>query len=200
MGQIFRRVEPYLDNLETGNWVEIGTSANGIDSPTSALAQWSKSYGKHFTTVDVDSDKCAVVRDFNLDIEVVNSTGEDYLRQFPKHIGYISLLYLDGLDWNWHPMAEEGYTLDLKRDYRERFGMEMTNINSQQQHLNQAMLAMPCMAPTSIVVCDHTWFDEHWGHYSGKGGAVIPLLLNNGFRIVYQQPYPVYGVILGRGF
>jgi hypothetical protein len=75
----------------------------------------------------------------------------------------------------------------------------MTNLISQMVHLNQAILAMPLMAPCSLIVCDDTWYNEHWGHYSGKSGAAIPYLIGQGYRILETEEYPTYGTILGRG-
>jgi hypothetical protein len=58
---------------------------------------------------------------------------------------------------------------------------------------------MPSMAPQSIVVLDDTWYNRWWGHYSGKGGAVVPFLLNNGYEVLYTCEAPEYGTILARG-
>jgi hypothetical protein len=55
------------------------------------------------------------------------------------------------------------------------------------------------MAEQSLVVCDDTWYNPWWGHYSGKSGAVVPFLLANGFEVLYTEEQPVYGTVLGRG-
>jgi len=75
----------------------------------------------------------------------------------------------------------------------------MNNVNSQAVHLQQMIYALPAMGKQSIVVCDDTWYNKWWGHYSGKCGAVIPLLLNNGYQVLYTEENPEYGTILGRG-
>jgi hypothetical protein len=75
---------------------------------------------------------------------------------------------------------------------------EMTNVNSQRAHLRQAELALRALAPISLVVCDDTWYNKWWGHYSGKSGSVVPYLLNHGFEVLYTEEQPIYGTILGR--
>ncbi len=202
MGQVFRRAEQYLDQLDPeyiGQFVEIGTSRNGDDGSTRIIAEWAKRFGKGLWTVDMDPDNCEFVRNMNLPgVEVVNKTGEEFLREFPAHISYISFLYLDNFDWDWHPENTERFVYEQKIRYR-MLGHEMNNLNSQRAHLAQMMLALPAMAEKSIVVCDDTWYNKWWGHYSGKSGSVIPLLLNAGYTVLYTEEEPVYGTILGRG-
>ena len=202
MGQVFRRAEQYLDQLDpeyVGQFVEIGTSRNGDDGSTKTIAEWANRFGKQLWTVDMDIDNCNYVIELNIpNLEVVNQTGEEYLKHFPKHISYISFLYLDNFDWDWHPEKTEAFVLDQQARYRA-LGHEMNNVNSQRAHLQQMVYALPAMAEKSIVVCDDTWYNKWWGHYSGKCGAVIPLLLNNGYRVLYTEENPEYGTILGRG-
>jgi hypothetical protein len=52
------------------------------------------------------------------------------------------------------------------------------------------------MSEQSIVICDDTPLVEHSGTYTGKCGAVVPLLLASDYRIVYSGNN---GVILARG-
>ena len=80
----------------------------------------------------------------------------------------------------------------------DELGYTMTNLMSQMVHLNQAILAMPSMAERSLIICDDTWFNEHWGHYSGKSGAAVPYLIGQGYRVLESEEYPTYGTILGR--
>lgn len=202
MGQVFRRAEQYLDQLDPeyiGQFVEIGTSRNGDDGSTRTIAEWANRFGKCLWTVDVDINNCNHVIEQNIpNLEVVNQTGEEYLKHFPKHISYISFLYLDNFDWDWHPEKSEDFVLEQQKRYRE-LGLEMNNVNSQAAHLQQMVYALPAMAERSIVVCDDTWYNKWWGHYTGKSGAVVPLLLNAGYKVLYTEEEPVYGTILGRG-
>jgi hypothetical protein len=147
----------------------------------------------------MDPQNCQFVRDLNLEkVEIINSTGEEYLESFPAHTDYIGFLYLDNFDWDWHPDRTEDFVLDQQRRYAELNMPEMTNVNSQRAHLRQAELAIRALAPISLVVCDDTWYNKWWGHYSGKSGAVVPYLLNHGFEVIYTEEQPVYGTILGR--
>jgi hypothetical protein len=197
MGQVFKIAEQYLDQLSSGEFVEIGTSRNGDDGSTATLSKWTK--GEKLITVDVDPVNCEFVRNMNLsNVEVVNSTGEDYLRRRIYSMRPINFLYLDNFDWNWHPEKTEDFVRDQQERYTE-LGMSMTNVNSQSAHLTQMVLALPHMAERCLVVCDDTWYNKWWGHYSGKSGAVVPYLLANGFEVLYTEEEPIYGTILGRG-
>jgi hypothetical protein len=201
MGRVFLEAEPYLDQLKLGRWVEIGCGRAGDDGSTRQLAEWAQKYCRYerMTTVDMDPQNCEFVRALNLDnVEIVNSTGEEYLEAFPAHTDYIGFLYLDNFDWDWHPDKTEDFVLDQQHRYAELGMPEMNNVNSQRAHLRQAELAIRCLAPISLVVCDDTWYNKWWGHYSGKSGAVVPYLLNHGFEVIYTEEQPIYGTILGR--
>jgi hypothetical protein len=195
MGQIFRRAEQYLDRIDDGVFVEIGSSRNGDDGSTAVIASWAEQKNKKLITVDFDPKVSSALKQQCLpNVEIVNSIGEDYLRSFN---GTISFLYLDNFDWDWHPMNTEDFVIEQQVRYKE-LGRTMTNVTSQMAHLNQAILAMPRMSLRSLVVCDDTWYNEHWGHYSGKSGAAVPYLIGQGYRVLETEEYPTYGTILGR--
>jgi hypothetical protein len=197
MGQVFHIAEQYLDQLSSGEFVEIGTSRGGDDGSTATLAKWTR--GEKLITVDVDPVNCEFVRNMNLpNVEVVNARGEDYLYQRIYSMRPISFLYLDNFDWDWHPDNPEDFVRDQQERYTE-LGMVMNNVNSQSAHLKQMIYALPHMADRCLIVCDDTWYNKWWGHYSGKSGAVVPFLLANGFEVLYTEEEPVYGTILGRG-
>jgi len=199
MGRVFLEAERYLDQIDSGEFVEIGTSRNGDDGSTKILSQWAQHRNESLITIDVDPRNCDFVRAMNLPgVEILNSTGEDYLRQRIFGLRPIKFLYLDNFDWDWHPEKTEDFIREQQERYTE-LGMTMNNVNSQSAHLAQMILALPHMAPRCLVVCDDTWFNKWWGHYSGKSGAVVPFLLANGFEILYTEEQPVYGTILGRG-
>jgi hypothetical protein len=202
MGQVFRKAEKYLDQFDPeyiGQFVEIGTSRNGDDGSTRTIAEWAARFGKHLWTVDMDINNCNFVIEQDIpNLEVVNQTGESYLEHFPRHIAYISFLYLDNFDWDWHPDRTEAFVLEQQRRYAD-LGYRMNNVNSQKAHLRQAELALPAMGEQCLVVCDDTWYNKWWGHYSGKSGSVVPFLMNHGFEVLYTEEDPVYGTILGRG-
>jgi hypothetical protein len=199
MGQIFKAAEQYLDQLSYGQFVEIGTSRNGDDGSTKSLAEWAGRSNSDLITVDVDPINCDFVRAMNLSgVEIVNAKGEDYLNQRIFGMRPIKFLYLDNFDWDWHPDKPEDFIRDQQERYTE-LGLVMNNVNSQSTHLKQMILALPHMAERCLVVCDDTWYNKWWGHYSGKSGAVVPFLISNGFDVLYTEEQPVYGTILGRG-
>lgn len=202
MGQVFLKAEKYLDQFDPeyiGQFVEIGTSRNGDDGSTKTIAEWASRFDKGLWTVDIDPANCDFVRNMNLpSVEVVNQSGEQFLKEFPSHMAYISFLYLDNFDWDWRPDKQEEFIKKQQERYAV-LGFDMNNVNSQRAHLAQMVAALPAMAEQSIVVCDDTWFNPWFGHYTGKCGAVVPLLLENGFEVLYTEEEPGYGTILGRG-
>jgi hypothetical protein len=202
MGQIFQRAKQYVDQLDPGymgQFVEIGTSRNGDDGSTPTIAAWAAEHGKTLWTIDMDPVNCEFVRGLNIaNVEIVNDRGEEWLSRFPGHMTTISVLYLDNFDWDWHPEQTEAFVAEQQQRYLE-LGVEMTNVNSQVAHISQMVTAMPVMAKQSIVICDDTWYNKDWGHYSGKSGAVVPYLIGQGYCVAETEEYPVYGTILTRG-
>lgn len=200
MGRIFERAEQYLDQLVPyGEFVEIGTSRNGDDGSTKTIAGWAERIGTKLFTVDVDPVNCNLVSSWNLpNTTVINSTGEDYFYKRIYNMRPVTFLYLDNFDWDWHPDKTPDFILEQQVRYKT-LGLDMNNVNSQRAHLAQMILALPHMAERCLVVCDDTWFNKWWGHYSGKSGAVVPFLLDKGFEVLYTEEQPVYGTILGRG-
>jgi uncharacterized UPF0146 family protein len=218
LGRIFQLAQQYLDQIDPGEFVEIGCGRPGDDGSTPTLANWANQLGSRLITVDIDPANCDFVQEMNIaNVDVVNSTGEDYLRHRIYSLRPISFLYLDNFDWDWHPdqtdqlppleFAPNGRpvvgipgnaVLEQQYNYRQ-LGLEMTNVNSQRAHLAQAVLAIHHMAARSLIVCDDTWYNPWWGHYSGKSGSAVPFLLNRGYQVLYSEEQPVYGTILGRG-
>jgi hypothetical protein len=201
MGQFFLRAEKYLDQLKTndiGWFIEIGTSRNGDNGSTQVIANWADRYDCKLYTVDIDPHNIDFVLALNIpNLRAWVGAGEQFLQCFSQELGKISFLYLDNFDWDWHPEKTEAFVVEQQRRYGE-LGLTMNNINSQRAHLEQMMLAMPNMAEQSVVVLDDTWYNKWWGHYSGKGGAVVPYLLNNGYTVLETKEHSEYGTIMGR--
>jgi len=199
MGQVFRTAEQYLDQLSLGEFVEIGTSRNGDDGSTKTLAEWASQLGTKLITIDMDPANCEFVQNLHIpNCTILNQSGEDYLYHRIYSMRPINFLYLDNFDWDWHPDKTPDFILEQQARY-QTLGLEMNNVNSQSAHLTQMIYALPHMAERCLVVCDDTWYNKWWGHYSGKSGSVIPFLLANGFEVLYTEEQPVYGTILGRG-
>jgi hypothetical protein len=200
MGQIFRRAEKYLDQIDSGSWLEIGSSRRGDDGSTRVISEWATVKDSYLDTVDADPRVCDAVRRLNLNrTTVINQTGEEYLKNFLGSGDLISFLYLDNFDWDWHPLNTEVFVQDQIVRYQS-LGLEMNNVNCQAAHLNQSILASRVLTERSLIVCDDTWFFPGWGVWCGKSGAAVPYLLSQGFRVLETEEYPVYGTILGRGF
>ena len=201
MGQFFLKAEKYLDQLDVksvGQFIEIGTSRNGDDGSTKVIANWANRFEQKLYTVDIDLENI----DFVTNLKITNlktywGSGESFFKSFPTHLGYISFLYLDNFDWDWHPENSEQFVVEQRLRYDD-LGLVMNNLNSQRAHLDQMLAALPYMADQSLVVLDDTWYNKWWGHYSGKGGAVVPLLLSYGYSIIETEEYPEYGTIMGR--
>ncbi len=199
MGRIFERAEQYLDSIDPGLYLEIGTRRNGDDGSTRTIAGWAASRSTFLITVDMDPENCEFVKAMYLpNTQVTHSTGEDYLYHRAYSQRPISFLYLDNFDWDWHPDRTEDFVRNQQLRYQS-FGVEMNNVNSQRAHLTQAMYAVPHMTSRCLIVCDDTWYNRWWGHYSGKSGSAIPYLLGQGFEVLDTEEQPVYGTILGRG-
>ena len=105
----------------------------------------------------------------------------------------ISVLYLDNFDWIWEVGAQDKMIEEQRVWYQER-GLTMNNMTCQVAHLTQMQNLLPHMTDNSIVCIDDTIL--HNGVYTGKGGAVVPYLLMNGFEILLSEDY---GIIMRRG-
>lgn len=201
MGQFFLQTEKYLDQLDpasVGQFIEIGTSRNGDDGSTKVIAKWANRFDQKLYTVDIDYENIDFVTGLNIpNLKTYWGSGESFFKSFPAHLGHISFLYLDNFDWDWHPEKSEQFVIEQQLRYNE-LGLVMNNVNSQRAHLDQMIAALPYMTDQSLVVLDDTWYNKWWGHYSGKGGAVVPLLLSHGYSILETEEYPEYGTIMGR--
>lgn len=197
MGQIFKQAEKYLDHIDQGRWVEIGSSRRGDDGSTLVISQWATGQNQRLDTIDFDPLVCAAMAHLDLkNTNIINQTGEEYLKRSKEQI---SFLYLDNFDWDWHPLHTESWVLNQIERY-DKLGFTMNNVNCQAVHLQQAILAADCMTDKALVICDDTWFVPGWGVWCGKSGAAVPYLISQGFRVLEHEEHPVYGVILGKGF
>jgi len=197
MGKFYLEAEPYLDQCDPGVYMEIGSSRNGDDGSTRIIAGWAQARHTVLHTVDMDPDQCELVLSQNLqNVTVHQQTGESFLHDWSG--GAIGFLYLDNFDWDWHPENTEDFVLEQQLRYSV-LGLHMHNVNCQKAHLQQAMLAMPFMAPRSVIACDDTWRDPCWDVFMGKSGAAVPYLLSQGYEVQHSHGHPVYGTILTRG-
>jgi len=197
MGQIYKNIHKYVPRLGTvtGGLIEIGSSRPGDDQSTQYLHDLAKQLGIDFVTCDINQEQITAL--IEQGITAVCARGEDFL---PTYQNKVSIAYLDNFDWNWHPMATEDWTLVQIREYRERYNVEMTNLQSQAAHIAQTVILETMTTTNSIVAIDDTWFDMGWDTYQGKGGAAVPYLISKGYTVLETTNGRdgTYGVILGR--
>jgi hypothetical protein len=223
MGTYYKNVENFIDQIDLGAWVEIGVDRG--EGSTSWFAELAKNRATQFYAVDADSEQIHksleslsrstdvlinpltgeiqhTYKSLSPHIKLVHARGEIFLEQLHNQNPdlRISLVYLDNFDWDyWVGGKEESFVPAQKAHYRETMGVEMTNINSQNAHLAQAIQLMSMMTDNSIIVCDDTWYHPKEGIFIGKCSAVIPYLLLQGYQILHAQGYRQNsGAILGR--
>jgi hypothetical protein len=185
--------QPYLEQLsydqDTDMILEIGSDHN--EGSTEFFNGLSVNWEIPFYTVDVVIEP--QYRFTHLDHIIWQvETGSVWTKKvLPALNKQIKVLYLDNYDWsNPGPNADT-----IRTSYAFR-NIDWSNLGSQVEHLHQMLNCMPYMADQSLVICDDTPLVDHSGTYTGKCGAVVPLLLTSGYKIVYSGNN---GVILARG-
>jgi hypothetical protein len=207
MGTYYKKVEDYLDRIDNGCWIEVGVDRG--EGSTKFLSDLAGARGVDFHGVDMDPDQIARATE-NLSVDgklpdhvtLACDRGENYIQQLSNDNPELqaSLVYLDNFDWDyWLGGQEEAFVAGVKQNYRDKLGVEMTNVQSQVTHLLQAIYLMNMMSENSIIVCDDTWYHPNEGVFIGKCSAVIPYLFLNGFSLLHNQGYRQNsGAILGR--
>ncbi len=185
--------QPYLEQLSyqvNDMILEIGSDQNeGSTEFFNALAGNKEIPFYTVDVVDVGQYKFTHLENINWQI---SESGSYWTKTvLPTLDKQIKVLYLDNYDWcNPGPFVDE-----ITERYAER-NVEWSNIGSQVEHIAQMINCLPYMANQSLVICDDTPLVDHSGTYTGKCGAVVPLLLANNYKIVYSGNN---GVILARG-
>lgn len=163
--------------------LEIG-SENG-DGSTSYFNDLSIKKGCDFYTVDID------LKEFNFQnpkFHQYTMSGEKFLEEtFPSLEKKIAVLYLDNFDWIWEPLNIPDWINNQITMYKDKFGLDMNNVESSTVHLKQAIGALPYLAEKSVVICDDTWYARSNGVFMGKSCAAIYYLLAHGFKVVKQD-------------
>jgi hypothetical protein len=207
MGTYYKKVEDYLDRIDLGCWIEVGVDRG--EGSTRFLSDLAAARGVDFYGVDMDPDQIARATE-NLSVDgglpshvtLACDRGENYIRQLSTDNPELkaSLVYLDNFDWDyWLGGQEEAFVAGVKQNYRDKLGVEMTNVQSQVTHLLQAIYLVPMMSENSIIVCDDTWYHPNEGVFIGKCSSVIPYLFLNGYSLLHNQGYRQNsGAILGR--
>lgn len=207
MGTYYKKIEDYIDRIDNGCWIEVGVDRG--EGSTKFFSDLTAARGVDFYGIDMDPDQIARAKDsLSVDgqlpkhVTLACDRGENYIQQLTadKPDLKASLVYLDNFDWDyWLGGQEEPFVAGVKQNYRDKMGVEMTNVQSQVTHLLQAIYLMHMMSDNSIIVCDDTWYHLNEGVFIGKCSAVIPYLFLNGYSLLHNQGYRQNsGAILGR--
>jgi hypothetical protein len=191
VGKLYQETHNYIQQVDPKSvFVEIGSDR--WEGSTKYFAQLAEQYHTQLITVDIDDS----IRDRFENLTSVNfvvAPGEEWAESFGSLNKTISVLYLDNFDYDWEVKQHNPMIATQQQLYKDRYGIEMHNINCQKAHLQQMISLLPYMTKHSVVVCDDTY--RYNDCFIGKCGAVIPYLLLNGYTIQKEQSY---GVILSR--
>jgi len=205
MANFHDRSLPYIENLTYTSEdiiVEIGSDRG--EGSTSWFNDFAKQKNVDFYSVDVTDYASMRFKHLNnTNFEITRSGAEWAKNKLPKIRKNIKVLYLDNYDWLATNVGKktDGEEKQM-REYKTR-GVKMSNLDCQREHIAQMYYCLEYMADNSVIICDDTPFQHHSQIYIGKNGAVVPLLLNFGYKIVYgpglDTPCPDdNGVILVR--
>jgi hypothetical protein len=203
MGMNFTLIKQYIEQLTLeGDILEIGS--NRGEGSTTILGQVALHNNRVLYSVDMDSMLIDGNKNFNnsaseiLPIQFYNMKGEDFLKQ-NKHLKF-SVVLLDNFDWDscaGLPNTSQDWMkiiMDQKAMYLRLIDTDMTNLNSQMTHLEQAMLCIELLTDNSVIICDDTYRRVD-GTYDGKCGAAVPYLMLHGFEVIHSDGL---GTILSR--
>jgi hypothetical protein len=172
-------------------FLEIGSDRN--EGSTKFLADIARNHGTVLHTVDIDNQKAKAFS--HPSIMWHTGKGSEWTKtEYPKIGKKISLLYLDNFDWNYWPKETPDWVYSQINEYKEKFNIDMTNENSEQEHLEQARNLLPWLSDSAVVLCDDTFqINDKW---DGKCGLVVPYLQQFGFCVTATIRYT--GVMLSR--
>lgn len=195
VGAIFREAEHYVENLSGSIILEIGSDR--YEGSTEYFANLAGQHGVEFHSVDIVDD--AQRRLKHLPVHWHTQSGSLWCqRVLPQLDTQVGCVYLDNFDYNWDVNYPPQDWLQKQQSfYVQKVGVEMTNQNSQVEHLKQILAIYPYLSDSAVVICDDTYtYNDCW---IGKSGAVVIYLLANGFEFVknIREPKDV-GVILKR--
>jgi hypothetical protein len=195
MGKLYQQVGKHLLGSFTGEViVEIGSDR--WEGSSAYFADLANTHNMRFISVDLDGDarnrlRKTISPEHSQLTEFVQAEGTQWTAQYQG--SKIRVLYLDNFDWDWRTDRQQQMIQDQIQWYQQQ-GLIMNNVNSQTAHITQMVNLLPHMTDRCVVCVDDTY--EYNGVFIGKGGAVVPYLLGQGFGILAAQDY---GVILGRG-
>jgi hypothetical protein len=196
LGKLYQQIGQHLlGSFPEEVIVEIGSDR--WEGSSAYFADLAHTHDMKFITVDLDEQarhrlhRTTAPEHLHL-VEFVPAEGTAWTASYqgPK----IRVLYLDNFDWDWRTDQQQSMIQEQMQWYQAR-GIAMTNINCQTAHITQMVNLLPHMSQHCVVCVDDTYVYN--GVYIGKGGAVVPYLLGQGFGLLESHDY---GVILGRGY
>jgi hypothetical protein len=196
MGKLYQQVGRHLSGIFPGEViVEIGSDR--WEGSSAYFADLANTHNMQFISVDLDEDarhrlRKTISPDHSELTEFVQAEGTQWTAKYQG--SKIRALYLDNFDWDWRTDRQQQMIQTQVQWYQQQ-GLVMNNINSQTAHVTQMVNLLPHMTDRCVVCVDDTY--EYNGVFIGKGGAVVPYLLGQGFGILAAENY---GVILGRGY
>lgn len=197
MGKLFQQVGKYCHGEFYANEVIVELGSDRYEGSTAYFADLAITHHSRLITVDIDSEAYPrIIKTVSAEqlhkLEFCCAEAVSWTQQFALKQKSIKILYLDNFDWDWEVDKPNEMIVKQKKWYRD-LGIDMNNLSCQASHLNQMINLLPNMATQSIVCIDDTY--EYNGIYIGKGGAVVPYLILNGYSIIETGDY---GLILGR--
>jgi len=198
MGQVYQLVDQYLPVVGPDDvFVEIGSDRG--DGSTRKFADTALKNQTVVHTVDINHYPQEWGRKHGFTQGVVwhQAIGSEWAKNvFPTLNKKIVCLYLDNFDYNYNTVRIDPMILVQQKQYREEYGIEMTNENCLVEHMKQMMALLPYMSEHGIVICDDT-YDSN-GCWIGKGGPIVTYLQAHGYKLVHIESVPQksYGVIL----
>lgn len=195
MGNLYREVGQHLVGQHPDSLVvEVGSDR--FEGSTYYFADLANQHGMNFITVDLDLEalrraRKSIPEEWQAHCDFILCEAVAWTAQ---HVGKIKVLYLDNFDWDWSTERHSDMIAEQRVWYHKQ-GLTMNNLTSQVSHLHQMINLLPHMADECVVCVDDTY--TYNGVYIGKGGAVVPYLLSQGFGLLAAKDY---GVILGRGY
>ena len=150
------------------------------------FADLADQHDMRFITVDLDQRAVAralrgTPKHWLPRCEFIHAEATEWTSKFGQRDDKIRVLYLDNFDWDWSTERYSDMIAEQKIWYSKN-GMTMNNLNCQVSHVGQMVNLLPYMTDRCVVCVDDTY--EYNGVYIGKGGAIVPYLMSQGFGLL----------------
>ena len=204
----------YQHKLTNKNILEIGSSAiRQQGASTGFYSEFVQSNPDwRFVTIDVDEglyeSNNLVVHQENLkNISIHKTDYTEVVKDLDVKFGFV---YLDNFDYKPPGCEWHDWCVELGNTYLEEYGVEYSNENSAQAHLDQAMFLQDYVADKCVILFDDTFLIEnceiHKGGFErgkeygltypesgwyGKGATAVPWLMKNGWYVA--ETYTIDG-------